>query len=156
MTVPAGRGIEYKFYMKQHEMTYEWLTDGAPLYFDLHGEPEGDTTGYFESYHIAATNEMKAVIPPHLQALMVGTGKTNQINQCQYSYWLKGNTKLLALNNNEFNFTNFMQMETKMNKLISIVALCGALLTSNVQAHGDRGVISGQKLLSSLQHIFKK
>jgi len=60
VTVPAGRGIEYKFYMKQHEkMTYEWLTDGSALYFDLHGEPEGDTTGYFESYSIATTNEMK-------------------------------------------------------------------------------------------------
>ncbi|MBH0067452.1 MULTISPECIES: hypothetical protein [Alteromonadales] len=60
VTVPAGRGIEYKFFMKQHEkMTYEWLTDGEPLYFDLHGEPEGDTTGYFESYTIATSNEMK-------------------------------------------------------------------------------------------------
>ena len=60
VTVPAGRGIEYKFFMKQHEkMTYEWLTDGEPLYFDLHGEPEGDTTGYFESYIIATNNEMK-------------------------------------------------------------------------------------------------
>lgn len=60
VTVPAGRGIEYKFYMKQHQkMTYEWLTDGHPLYFDLHGEPEGDTTGYFESFAIASTNEMK-------------------------------------------------------------------------------------------------
>ena len=60
VTVPAGRGIEYKFYMKQYEkMTYEWLTDGEPLYFDLHGEPEGDTTGYFESFTIATSNEMK-------------------------------------------------------------------------------------------------
>jgi hypothetical protein len=60
VTVPAGRGIEYKFYMEQYEkMTYEWLTDGEQLYFDLHGEPEGDTTGYFESFAIAATNEMK-------------------------------------------------------------------------------------------------
>lgn len=60
VTVPAGRGIEYKFFMKQHEkMSYEWLTDGEPLYFDLHGEPEGDTTGYFESYAITTSNEMK-------------------------------------------------------------------------------------------------
>ena len=40
-------------------MTYEWLTDDEPLYFDLHGEPEGDTTGYFESYAIATLAEMK-------------------------------------------------------------------------------------------------
>ena len=59
-TVPAGKGIEYKFQMDQHDkMTYEWLTDGEPLYFDLHGEPEGDTTGYFESYAIATLSEMK-------------------------------------------------------------------------------------------------
>ena len=60
VTVPAGKGIEYKFHMDQHaKMTYEWLTDGEPLYFDLHGEPEGDTTGYFESYAIATLSEMK-------------------------------------------------------------------------------------------------
>ena len=60
VTVPAGKGIEYKFYVKQfHKMRYEWLTDGEPLYFDLHGEPEGDTTDYFESYAIATLSEMK-------------------------------------------------------------------------------------------------
>ncbi|MBU3018214.1 hypothetical protein KO519_11020 [Paraglaciecola agarilytica] len=60
VTVPAGKGIEYKFHMNQYDkMTYEWLTDGEPLYFDLHGEPEGDTTGYFESYAIATLSEMK-------------------------------------------------------------------------------------------------
>ena len=39
VTVPAGRGIEYKFAMPQYaKMTYEWITDGEPLYFDLHGD----------------------------------------------------------------------------------------------------------------------
>ncbi|ABK50596.1 conserved hypothetical protein (plasmid) [Shewanella sp. ANA-3] len=58
--VPTGRGVEYKFAMPQYaKMTYEWMTDGDALYFDLHGEPEGDTTGYFESYTIATSNEMK-------------------------------------------------------------------------------------------------
>lgn len=60
VSVPAGRGIEYKFAMDQFaKMEYEWMTDGQPLYFDLHGEPEGDTTGYFESYAIATNAEMK-------------------------------------------------------------------------------------------------
>jgi hypothetical protein len=40
-------------------MTFEWMTDGEPLYYDLHGEPEGDTTGYFESYTIATNSEVK-------------------------------------------------------------------------------------------------
>jgi hypothetical protein len=60
VTVPAGQGVEYKFSMQQNDkMTYEWLTDGPSLYFDLHGEPQGDTTGYFESYAIATLNGMK-------------------------------------------------------------------------------------------------
>lgn len=58
--VPAGRGVEYKFIMAQYQkLEYEWITDGSALYFDLHGEPEGDTTGYFESYAIATLSEMK-------------------------------------------------------------------------------------------------
>ncbi|WJG09215.1 hypothetical protein [Aliiglaciecola sp. LCG003] len=58
--VPPMRGVEYKFSMQQYDkMTYEWLTDGDSLYFDLHGEPQGDTSGYFESYAIASLSEMK-------------------------------------------------------------------------------------------------
>jgi len=58
--VPAGRGVEYKFAMTQFKkMEYSWKTDGEPLFFDLHGEPEGDTTGYYESYAIATLDSMK-------------------------------------------------------------------------------------------------
>ena len=58
--VPAGRGVEYKFAMTQFtKMEYQWQTDGSALFFDLHGEPEGDTTGYYESYAIATLTEMK-------------------------------------------------------------------------------------------------
>ena len=35
-----------------------------------------------------------------------------------------------------------------MNKILSIIALCTALLSTNVYAHADHGVISGQKALS--------
>lgn len=60
LTVPAGKGVEYKFAMQQYgKLTYEWISYGAPLYFDLHGEPDGDTTGYFESYAVATGYEMK-------------------------------------------------------------------------------------------------
>ena len=60
LTVPAGKGIEYKLSMKQYQKaTYEWVTDEGELYVDLHGEPMGDDTGYFESFAIATVNEMK-------------------------------------------------------------------------------------------------
>jgi len=60
IVVPAGRGVEFKFAMAQFKkMEYNWKTDGEPLFFDLHGEPEGDTTGYYESYAIATLDSMK-------------------------------------------------------------------------------------------------
>jgi hypothetical protein len=58
--VPGLSGVEYKFTMPQYKkLSYEWSTNGSALYFDLHGEPEGDTTGYFESYAIATVKGME-------------------------------------------------------------------------------------------------
>lgn len=58
--VPSGKGVEYKFVMNQYQkLKYEWQSGDTPLYFDLHGEPAGDTTGYFESYAIATVTTMK-------------------------------------------------------------------------------------------------
>ncbi|WP_057833089.1 hypothetical protein [Colwellia sp. TT2012] len=58
--VPAGRGLEFKFAMEKFKkMEYQWQTDGAAIFFDLHGEPEGDTTGYYESYAIATLADMQ-------------------------------------------------------------------------------------------------
>ena len=51
--VPAKKGVEYKFYIqKDEQLAFVWDTNGESLYFDFHGEPEGDTTGYFKSYKI--------------------------------------------------------------------------------------------------------
>jgi hypothetical protein len=51
IVVPAGEGLEYKFHLlKGAALEYSWTTDGAALYFDFHGEPQGDKTGYFKSY----------------------------------------------------------------------------------------------------------
>ncbi|VAW46963.1 FIG01061391: hypothetical protein [hydrothermal vent metagenome] len=69
ISIPANTGIEYKVNVKQFDtLKYEWkTTDNSHLYFDFHGEPEGDTTGYFESYSIATANQMKgtATVPFH-------------------------------------------------------------------------------------------
>ncbi|MFT5164408.1 MAG: hypothetical protein ACI9FJ_003009 [Alteromonadaceae bacterium] len=60
VTVPPMRGVEYKFQLSKHQtMKYDWQTDGEKLYLDLHGEPAGDTSGYYESYTIATATEMK-------------------------------------------------------------------------------------------------
>ena len=65
IVVPANSGLEYKFYVAEHAtLTYDWQST-EPLYFDFHGEPEGDTTGYFESYGASTVDAMKgtATVP---------------------------------------------------------------------------------------------
>ncbi len=64
VSIPAGRGIEYKFNLNQYgRLKYEWSTlDESDLYFDFHGEPKGDKTGFFESYTIATSNKMNGTM----------------------------------------------------------------------------------------------
>lgn len=63
ITVPANSGLEYKFRVQQHDvLDYEWDSGDSDLYFDLHGEPEGDATGYFKSFAEATGNEMKGSV----------------------------------------------------------------------------------------------
>lgn len=58
--IPANKGLEYKLLMEKHaHIEYEWSTDGEELYFDFHGEPKGDTSGYFESFALTTSNNMK-------------------------------------------------------------------------------------------------
>ncbi len=58
--VPAGTGLEYKFHlMKDDAMRYDWTSGEGELYFDFHGEPDGDTTGYFESYTVSTADSVR-------------------------------------------------------------------------------------------------
>jgi len=58
VTIPARNGREYKFYLEQGAtLEYTWQTPGTPLYYDFHGEPEGDTSGYFESFEESTANQ---------------------------------------------------------------------------------------------------
>jgi hypothetical protein len=49
--IPARGDKEYKLQLaKGATFEYKWQTDKGALFFDFHGEPKGDTTGYFKSF----------------------------------------------------------------------------------------------------------
>ncbi|MEG3618720.1 HupE/UreJ family protein [Magnetovibrio sp. PR-2] len=53
ITLPGGGEKEFKLQVEQGKsLEYAWSTDGGDLFFDMHGEPAGDTTGAFESYQV--------------------------------------------------------------------------------------------------------
>jgi hypothetical protein len=63
IVIAAGKGLEYKLLMNEStHLEYEWRTDGAPLYFDFHGEPQGDKTGFFESFAITTSDQVKGTL----------------------------------------------------------------------------------------------
>ena len=51
VTIPARSSTEYKITVQADAfMEYSWTTDQGKLFFDFHGEPKNDKSGYFESY----------------------------------------------------------------------------------------------------------
>lgn len=60
ITVPAGKDLEYKFSaLKGDDIRYSWQSTGGELFFDFHGEPKGDTTGYFQSYTVSTSDNVR-------------------------------------------------------------------------------------------------
>jgi len=63
IVVPAGDSLEYKFHLaKDAVLEYSWTTDGGKLYFDFHGEPQGDKTGYFKSFKESTDNQSNGTL----------------------------------------------------------------------------------------------
>lgn len=58
ITIPGRSDTEYKLRIVQGAtFQYSWGTDGEKLFFDFHGEPEGDTTGSFQSFKKGTENQ---------------------------------------------------------------------------------------------------
>ena len=51
INIPARGEKEYKLQLtKESVLEYAWKTDKGELFYDFHGEPKGDTTGYFKTF----------------------------------------------------------------------------------------------------------
>jgi hydrogenase/urease accessory protein HupE len=51
ITIPARGNKEYKLlFPNKTTFEYSWKTNGTKLFYDFHGEPKGDKTGYFKSF----------------------------------------------------------------------------------------------------------
>ncbi|MBF0383966.1 MAG: HupE/UreJ family protein [Magnetococcales bacterium] len=58
VTIPGRGDKEFKLrVMEGKTLEYSWSTNGEELFFDFHGEPEGDKTGSFKSYRASTDNQ---------------------------------------------------------------------------------------------------
>jgi hypothetical protein len=65
VTIPARAGKEYKLLLaKGAVFEYSWKTNGEKLFYDFHGEPTGDKTGYFKSFKKNTESESNGTLTP--------------------------------------------------------------------------------------------
>ena len=70
IVIPARADKEYKFYLeKGATLKYAWNAEGTSLFYDFHGEPSGDTSGYFKSFEKSTARQAKG----SLTSIFAGT-----------------------------------------------------------------------------------
>ncbi len=63
ISIPPNKGLEYKFNISKGEkFEFVWEAAGTPVYFDFHGEPETDKTGYFKSFKESTQSESSGTL----------------------------------------------------------------------------------------------
>jgi len=62
INIAPDQGLEYKLHMLPGaKLEHSWAVEDGELYFDFHGEPQGDTTGYFESFTLSTASDVSGV-----------------------------------------------------------------------------------------------
>ena len=58
ISIPGRGEKEYKLYLENGvTLEYAWETSTGKVFYDFHGEPAGDTSGYFKSYQKSTENQ---------------------------------------------------------------------------------------------------
>lgn len=98
ITVPAKSGLEYKFYIqKGEEITYEWSSDSSDLYYDFHGEPAGNKTGYFKSYRESTASQSKGLLTTPFSGTHGWYWRNDNNHAVQITLKTKGQYKIKGL-----------------------------------------------------------
>lgn len=97
ITVPAYKGLEYKFHIiKGETLEFAWNTDGAALYFDFHGEPAGDKTGYFKSFKESTQNQSSGTLTAPFTGSHGWYWKNNSNKAVIINLQTRGNYKIIG------------------------------------------------------------
>lgn len=97
--IPAQKGLEYKFYVREKEsFEFIWQTaDDSQLFFDFHGEPEGDKTGYFKSFKKTTDSQSSGTLSPPFTGSHGWYWKNNNNHPVTIRLKTRGNYKILGL-----------------------------------------------------------
>jgi hypothetical protein len=96
VVVPPKAGIEYKVSMGEGELLeFSWETEGSELFFDFHGEPKGDTTGYFKSYKKGTSSQEMGSVSAPFEGTHGWYWQNNSLSPVSVQLDIKGSYELL-------------------------------------------------------------
>lgn len=98
LTIPAGKSIEYKFQILKGELfEYTWKTSGEKLFFDFHGEPQGDKTGAFESFMKSTESESSGSLTVPFEGVHGWFWKNKSTKAVTVTLQTKGSYEILGV-----------------------------------------------------------
>lgn len=96
ITLPARSSKEYKISMiKNASMEYSWETDNGMLYSVFHGEPKGDTTGYYKTHAKHTVERYQGSFTAPFEGTHGWYFKNNSKDQIVVTVKLKGEYSLI-------------------------------------------------------------
>jgi len=96
ITIPAKGEQEYKLQLNNGAtLQYLWQTDNGELFFDFHGEPRGDTTGYFKTFEKGTKSSVKGSLTTKFEGTHGWYWKNNDNNPVVITLNLSGEYKRL-------------------------------------------------------------
>lgn len=91
IVIPARGDKEYKLLLTDGAMfEFLWKTEGELLFYDFHGEPSGDTTGYFKSFKKDTSNSDVGILTASFKGTHGWYWKNNTTKLVQITLNLKG------------------------------------------------------------------
>ena len=102
VNIPARDEIEYKLMVAKNEsFQYAWQSDKGELFFDFHGEPKGDTTGYFESFEKDTRSQSTGTMVTTFEGTHGWYWKNNNSHPVNITLKVKGNYQRLDSGSDE-------------------------------------------------------
>ena len=98
ITIAPREDLEYKFFVeKGATLEYSWKTDGGLLFYDFHGEPDGDMTGYFKSYKKTTENASSGTLSAPFAGSHGWYWKNNGAEAVKVTLQTRGEYRVLGL-----------------------------------------------------------
>jgi len=102
ISIPARGDKEYKlFFPKDTTFEYSWESNGTKLFYDFHGEPKGDKTGYFKSFKKSTESKSSGTLTTSFEGTHGWYWKNNTSSAVDIILKVNGDYQRLDLKNKQ-------------------------------------------------------